>query len=86
MKKSELAYNGVMNEMIDFYKRHINIDNGEILQLVDYQKCKGNKFNRKFLSLNIHDDVDMIWKVRTTYFNKQNKRNFKFHRKINYLF
>lgn len=31
MKKSELAYNGDMNEMIDFYKRHVNIDNGEIL-------------------------------------------------------
>lgn len=31
MKKSELAYNGVMNEMTDFYKRHSKIDNGEIV-------------------------------------------------------
>lgn len=31
MKKSELAYNGVMNEMIDFYKRFDKIANGEIL-------------------------------------------------------
>ena len=86
MKKSEQAYNGVMNEMIDFYKRFDKIANGEILQTVDYQKCMGNKTDKKFLRLNIQDDVDMIWKAKTTYFNKQNKRNFKFHGKINYLF
>lgn len=49
-----------MSEMIVFYKRHIKNANAEVYSWLTTRNAKGYKNNRKCLTLDMQDDVDVI--------------------------